>query len=94
MVSSKLPYTYAIVIYRKTILDHKITTQNLNRLTMADLQLLCPIIGDRLRLEEEIQFIRSDKLYPARAHELNVVGQLGSKVSNVTCVQNLTSNME
>lgn len=46
---------------------------------MADLQLLCPIIGDRLRLEEEIKFIRADKLYPD--HEPNVV-QFESKVSN------------
>lgn len=36
------------------ITEHKITIENFHCLTIDDLRVLCPIIGDRLKLEDKV----------------------------------------
>lgn len=47
------------------VLDHEITLENFNRLTGEDLRLICPIIGQRIRLEDEMKLIKPRKFYSA-----------------------------
>lgn len=37
------------------ILEHKITIENFHRLSIEDLKVVCPIVGDRFLLEDEVK---------------------------------------
>lgn len=44
-----------------SFLEHKITMSNFPKITTDDLRLLCPVIGDRIRLEEVQRSMNMEK---------------------------------